>query len=79
MIYNGRMNEEITELGEVTIKCAEKPQVAEAHKASTSPTVPVVQDLTTDDQPAPKIRSIAKLTAPTKIKKKKRGKRKPSW
>lgn len=70
MIYNERMN---AEMDDEAIKHLEKPQ-AEVSAEKTVPTSPVEQDLPADDQARPKIRSISKLTAPKK--RKKRGKRK---
>lgn len=61
---------------DAAIKQLEKPQ-AEASSDRTVPTCPVEQDLPADDQPPPKIRSISKLTAPKR--RKKRGKRKSNW
>lgn len=76
LIYNERMNAEMNNLDDVAIKHVEEPR-AEASTDRTFPTLSVEQDLPADDQPPPKIRSISKLTAPKR--RKKRGRRKASW
>ncbi|XP_075073596.1 uncharacterized protein LOC107831848 [Nicotiana tabacum] len=72
LIYYQRMKEEMTNFEEFKIHSVEKPQVLETVQKGTVPTSPPDPDLALDDQPAPKIRSISRLTAPKSKKKKAR-------
>lgn len=74
LIYNQRMKEEMSNFEEFKIHCVEKPQVLEHSQKVTIPaSIPDPDpDLPLDDQPAPKIRSISKLTAPKSKKRKAR-------
>lgn len=68
------LKEEIN--NEVFTQPIKKPEMGNGSNQGTSPTLLIEPDLPTDDQPAPKIRSIAKLIAPKGTKK--RGKRRAS-
>ncbi|KAJ8572586.1 hypothetical protein K7X08_009097 [Anisodus acutangulus] len=72
LIYNQRMKEEMSNFEELKIHSVEKPQVLEHVQKATIPASVPDPDLTVDDQPAPKIRSISKLTAPKSKKRKAR-------
>lgn len=56
---------------EYKIHSVEKPQVLECAQKGTVPTSLPDPDPALDDQPTPKIRSISRLTAPPKSKKRK--------
>ncbi|MCD9559590.1 hypothetical protein HAX54_017642 [Datura stramonium] len=78
LIYNQRMKEEMSNFEELKIHSAEKPRVLEhGQKVTISASIPDPDpdpdpDLPLDDQPAPKIRSISKITAPKSKKRKAR-------
>lgn len=72
LIYNQRMKEEMSNFEEFKIHSVEKPQVLEHSQKVTIPASIPDPDLPLDDQPAPKIRSISKLTAPKSKKRKAR-------
>ncbi|KAK4339944.1 hypothetical protein RND71_041406 [Anisodus tanguticus] len=75
LIYNQRMKEEMSNFEELKIQSVEeKPLVLEHVQMVTIPaSVPDPDpDFTVDDQPAPKIRFISKLTAPKSKKRKAR-------
>ncbi|XP_059313635.1 uncharacterized protein LOC132064614 [Lycium ferocissimum] len=74
LIYNQRMKEEMSNFEELKIHPVEKPPVLEHVQKVTIPaSVPEPDpDLPLDDQPAPKIRSISKITAPKSKKRKAR-------
>ncbi|XP_011089646.1 uncharacterized protein LOC105170520 isoform X2 [Sesamum indicum] len=74
LIDNERVKEEMNSFEEVKITPIQTPLVLKDGSGNTTPPVQGEPDLPTDDQPPPKIRSIAKLTAPKS--KKKRGRRK---
>lgn len=66
--------EQMYNFEEVKIHPIQRPLVLKDGSGNTSPPVPAEPGLPADDQPPPKIRSIAKLTAPKS--KRKRGRRK---
>lgn len=74
LIYNQRMKEEMSNFEEFKIHSAENPRVIEHVQKVTIPASVPDPDpvLPLDDQPAPKIRSISKLTAPKSKKRKSR-------
>ncbi|KAI3444781.1 hypothetical protein Pfo_001446 [Paulownia fortunei] len=74
LIDNQRVKEDMHNFEEVMIPPIQKPLVLKDGLGNTNPPVVAEPDLPTDDQPPPKIRSIAKLTAPKS--KRKRGRRK---
>ncbi|PSS11845.1 Protein transport protein [Actinidia chinensis var. chinensis] len=75
LIYTRRAKQERNNFKEVNTHPVENPQVPKEEPGSSMPPFHTVEsDLPTDDQPAPKIRSISQLTA-TKNKRK-RGRRK---
>ncbi|GFZ00700.1 hypothetical protein Acr_14g0003350 [Actinidia rufa] len=75
LIYTRRAKQERNNFKEVNTHPVENPQVPKEEPGSSMPPFHAVEsDLPTDDQPAPKIRSISQLTA-TKNKRK-RGRRK---
>ncbi|KAL0397689.1 UNVERIFIED_CONTAM: hypothetical protein Scaly_0217300 [Sesamum calycinum] len=74
LIDNERVKEEMNSFEEVKIQPIQTPLVLKDGSGNTTPPVQGEPDLPTDDQPPPKIRSIAKLTAPKS--KRKRGRRK---
>ncbi|CDP09443.1 unnamed protein product [Coffea canephora] len=76
LIYDERLKQDRNNFDEVHMQPMEKPQVAKDEPHSTVTTVIAGPDQQTDNQPPPKVRSIAKLTA-TKSRRKK-GRRKAS-
>ncbi|XP_027106577.1 uncharacterized protein [Coffea arabica] len=76
LIYDERLKQDRNNFDGVHMQPMEKPQVAKDEPHSTVTTVIAGPDQQTDNQPPPKVRSIAKLTA-TKSRRKK-GRRKAS-
>lgn len=74
LIYNRIAKEELNNFDEVKIQPIEKFKMPREEQESTIPSVPVVEDITTDDQPTQKMSSISKLNSPKN--KRKRARRK---
>lgn len=74
LIYNRIAKEELNNFDDVKIQPIEKLKMPREEQESTIPSVPVVEDITTDDQPTQKMSSISKLNSPKN--KRKRARRK---
>lgn len=74
LIYNQKMKEEMSNFEEFKIHSVEKPPVLEhVQEVTTTASVPVPDpEPAQDDQPAPKVCSISRITAPKSKKRKSR-------